>query len=403
MNRVSPDRGKNQPGGGSQEGDPLLDATLEGLRRADRSTRQEHQVAQTLQRSLLPEALPEIPGFSLAARYQAGSSEARVGGDWYDVVPLSDGRVGVVIGDVAGHGIKAAARMGHLQSALRAYALGGDSPAVVLELMNRYVRELEPGAMATLVYALLELDGMVRISVAGHPPPLLLESESGSGRLVTGEQAPPLGVATYPGYEETVITLGPGSSLVLYTDGLIERPGRSLDEGLERLLAAGIPGTAEPEALCERLLGAMLTDAAADDVAVVAVQLKAAVLEFERVVPADPRALAPLRQSLNLWLNGIGVSADEVYDVLVACGEACTNAIQHAYPPGDATFRVSGVCENGTLEITVSDRGRWRARAPGSGGLGLLLMQGLMDSVDVDTGADGSNVILRRRFGNSRG
>ncbi|MEX2253121.1 MAG: SpoIIE family protein phosphatase [Thermoleophilaceae bacterium] len=238
----------------------------------------------------------------------------------------------------------------------------------------------------------------VRIANAGHPPPLLLDPGSRPS-LLEGGAAPPLGVAAYPGYEEMMVSLAPGSSLVLYTDGLVERSGHSLDDGLARLLQAASLDSPEPEVLCEQLLQRMLSEVSADDVAVLAVQLEPASPRFERVVPAELRALAPLRQSLNLWLSGIGAGGEETYDVLVACGEACTNAIQHAYPPGDASFRVEGSCDEGTLEITISDQGSWRPQAPEAGGLGMQLMEGLMDSVEVSTGAHGSRVTLRRRLG----
>ena len=142
--------------GGPPEGDAIIGATLEGLRRAAEEVEHVAEVAETLQRSLLPERLPELPGLSIAARYVAGSADAQVGGDWYDVIALRDGHAGVAIGDVVGHGLDAAARMARLQNALRAYALEGLRPSLVLERMNGFAREVAGGPMATLLYGVVD-------------------------------------------------------------------------------------------------------------------------------------------------------------------------------------------------------------------------------------------------------
>src|SRR5919197_246236 len=159
------------------EGDAILGATLEALKRAAHGVEIERQVAETLQRSLLPQ-LPAVPGLRLAARYRPGASETRIGGDWYDAIPLRAARLGIAIGDVVGRGVKAAARMAHLQSALRAYALEGLRPALVLERMNGFVREGKQGGMVTLLYAVLDPDACtMHVASAGHPPPLVLDPE----------------------------------------------------------------------------------------------------------------------------------------------------------------------------------------------------------------------------------
>ena len=159
------------------EGDAILGATIDALKRAAHGVEIERQVAETLQRSLLPE-IPPIPGLRVAARYRPGSAETRIGGDWYDTIPLRGGKVGIAIGDVVGRGVEAAARMAHLQSALRAYALEALRPELVLERMNSFVLEGEQGGMVTLLYAIVDPDAStLQVATAGHPPPLILRPE----------------------------------------------------------------------------------------------------------------------------------------------------------------------------------------------------------------------------------
>ncbi|HEY2063927.1 MAG TPA: GAF domain-containing SpoIIE family protein phosphatase [Amycolatopsis sp.] len=226
--------------------------------------------ASALQRSLLPTRLPAVPGLEFAARYVPGSGTA-VGGDWYDLFPLPGDRLGVVMGDVAGHGLGAAVVMGRLRSALRAYALESDSPAEVLSKLSRKANHFEHGVMATVAYGIVGPghDRLV-LSLAGHPPPVLAEPGC-PARLVDVPPDVPvgLGLAT-SGRRDTVIGLPPGSLLALYTDGLVERRGEIFDEGLRRLVGAVTTGA--PEAVCARVMSALVgTTAAEDDVALLAV------------------------------------------------------------------------------------------------------------------------------------
>ncbi len=202
----SPASGEEWAGREPREGDAILGATLDALKRAAQGVEIERQVAETLQRSLLPR-LPVVPGLRLAARYRPGSAVTRIGGDWYDAIALRGGKVGIAIGDVVGRGVEAAARMAHLQSALRAYALEALRPAVVLERMNSFVLEGEQGGMVTLLYAIVDPDGQtVQVASAGHPPPLVLDPDGGS-TFVEAPAGSPLGVTRYAAYEESVTTL----------------------------------------------------------------------------------------------------------------------------------------------------------------------------------------------------
>jgi serine phosphatase RsbU (regulator of sigma subunit) len=218
----------------------------------------------TLKRSLAPSALPAINGLQMAARYVPGSGS--LGGDWYDVFTLPSGELCAVIGDVAGAGLKAAVIMGRIRSALRAYALETSDPAGVLDRLDIMMRHFEPDAMATVLYAVFDqsLD-QVRISSAGHLPPVIA---CPGQPAVAAEVAPDLLLGVTAVNARQVSTLGfpPGALLCLYTDGLVERRDRPIDDGIARLCAAITAG--EPEAACASVMGAMAEDAPPkDDVA----------------------------------------------------------------------------------------------------------------------------------------
>jgi serine phosphatase RsbU (regulator of sigma subunit) len=243
----------------------------------------EHRIAETLQRSLLPE-LPTVPGLQVAARYRASESGADVGGDFYEVITLPDGAVGVAVGDVLGHDVFAAAAMGHLRGLLRAsvWDVGpypgradrrqGQDPAGVLNRVDRLVQGLEATTMATVAYARLEpLPGdagrwRLRHSSAGHPP-LLVRGPDGMVHVLDDAEGLLLGVGQAERTSAQVV-LEPGSTLLGYTDGLVERRGESLDEGIERLCRAFAGGPRDVDALVDHLLDAM--GDSEDDVAVLA-------------------------------------------------------------------------------------------------------------------------------------
>ncbi|HSI81161.1 MAG TPA: SpoIIE family protein phosphatase [Solirubrobacterales bacterium] len=382
-------------------GDTIVDATLAGLRRAAEEVEQIAAIAETLQRSLLSERLPEIIGLSLAARYRAGSADAQVGGDWYDVIPLRNGRAGIAIGDVVGHGIDAAARMAALKNALRAYALEGLRPSVLLDRMNNFVRELEGDAMATLLYCVVDVDErQLRLATAGHPPPLLIDP-SDEAHYAEGRAGSPLGVVAFPRYEDAIIPLEPGSVALLYTDGLIERAGTSLDAGLEWLRGFARDAPRDPSELCMALLNACFgSSPPADDVALLVARIDPVDAgRIELTLRAEPESLAQMRRGVGRWLRGTGANDTEVYELLVACGEACSNAIAHAYPPGEASYWVDGTVRDGTeIELRVGDYGSWREPRAGSAGRGLVLIEKLVDRFEIDRGARGTVVTMARRL-----
>ena len=230
---------------------------------ASRMTERERGLADALQTSLMPR-LPDLPAVALTGRYLPAAS-AQLGGDWYDAFPLPDGRLGMAIGDVVGRGFHAAAIMGQLRSGLRAYALDGMPPGAVLERLSRLLRQLEPGRTATVLYLVLDPHGGSLVaSSAGHPPPLLAH-EDGDPEFMELPGSAPLGATRHPTYEERERSLDPGAALLLYTDGLVERPGESLDAGLERMKAIVAEGDENLEKLGDGLVDALLPEGSAED------------------------------------------------------------------------------------------------------------------------------------------
>jgi FixJ family two-component response regulator/anti-sigma regulatory factor (Ser/Thr protein kinase) len=366
-----------------------------------RRFQQEHETAVTLQRSLLPDRLPDIPGLVLAARYLPGAAGAEVGGDWYDVIPLGDGRVGIAMGDVVGRGIPAASLMGQLRNGLRAYAIEGHSPAGVLERLDRLVQSLTPGRMATLLYMVIDADGRNAVFAnGGHLPPLIVEPGR-SPALLEGSRGVPLGVLPYATFEDATARIAPSSTLVLYTDGLVEERGISIEIRLDDLKRVAAPPFESPNELCDRLLTELLPGGpGVDDVALLSLTTSPASTDrLALSLPAEPEALITARRALRNWLGEVGVDADVTYDITLAAGEACTNAIEHAYAPGEATFDVEARRGADHVLVRIRDYGQWRPPRGQNRGRGLKLMESLMDSVDVRREQTGTTVELRRNAG----
>jgi serine phosphatase RsbU (regulator of sigma subunit)/anti-sigma regulatory factor (Ser/Thr protein kinase) len=363
-----------------------------------RAYEREVGTVEMLQRSLLPDQLPILPGVTIAARYRPGG--AVVGGDWYDAIPLEDGRVGLAMGDVVGHGLGAASLMGQLRHATRAYALEGHSPPGVLDRLDRLVRSLPGAQMATLLYMVVDWDlTTVRFASAGHVPPLVVNQDA-EARFLDGAPNPPLGVFDSSGHEELTVKLEPGTTIVLYTDGLVEERGVSIDAGLEALrLAARHP--ADTEDLCDHLLDTMLAiHPAHDDIAILALQaLPARAEPLHLEVSTDPTRLRDVRRHLAGWLRQSGASEEDVEIAQMACHEACSNAIEHGYGFGEGSFTIDGHMENGKVVLEVADRGSWIDRPEGGlphRGRGLALMEALMDAVQLSHDDNGTSVRMER-------
>jgi PAS domain S-box-containing protein len=289
----------SRPGGRRYTRDDLATATDLARRAAlavetARLYTREHETAEQLQRSMLPRLAP-VPGLATAARYLPGGATARIGGDWYDLFALPDGAIGLAIGDVMGHDMPAAAAMGQLRSVLRSFAWRGASPAQVLDSMDELVQGLEMAQLATALYARLEFHEpqaagrragdapperpgrrldvpVLRYANAGHLPPLLREPGGTVSYVEDGRSlllgAPPAG----PRIEGTR-ALAPGSVLVLYTDGLVEQRGRSLDASLDLLADLVRDGPDDVERLCDDVAAALASSEGDDDIALLAVRL----------------------------------------------------------------------------------------------------------------------------------
>ncbi len=356
----------------------------------------EHRSAVALQRSLLPERLPDLVGVEVAARYLPARDE--VGGDWYDAIDLPGDLIGVAIGDVAGHGVRAAALMGQLRTGLRAYALEGHPPAETLKRLDRLLQSTRERGMATVGYAVLDTaNGELRYASAGHLPPILIASGQGA-QLMEVPKAPPLGTLPFPGYSEAEVTLAPGDALLLYTDGLIERRGEPLTAGLERLrMTVGTPTSAD--ALCTRIVKSLVpAGGGEDDIALFA--LRSLPVEHNLLVrfAADAEVLSGIRQTLRRWLHAHGARPEDVAALTLAVGEACANAIEHAYAPGPATFELHAVHEAGLVTLTVRDTGSWRPPRGEHRGRGLKMIEAAVDEVDVRSTDAGTEVLMRQRL-----
>src|SRR5437764_1920294 len=368
----------------------------------------DHAIARQLTEALMPDPdnIPTVPGLNVAARYLPGGAGTKVGGDWYDVIPLDGHRLALVMGDVAGRGVRAAASMGQLRSALRAYALEGANPGDVLGRLNRFQFLLDEDSMATVIMLLFDpARGTLRWANAGHPPPLVITAEG--SRYLEGAGGVPLGAVEHAVYHEAVAEFDPGTTVVLYTDGLVEHPGRPLAEGFERLQAAITDPALAPEELCDAILhGTLGEETSSDDVTFLVASSPATLSDrLSLSFPGQGEGLASLRATLRRWLADNDATPDEVAAVTMATNEAVENAIEHGHRLSPEPFHVELAVERSEVVITVRDRGRWqdseRARgndAAGDRGRGLTLMRAFMDDVEVSPGKAGTTVVLRRKL-----
>jgi PAS domain S-box-containing protein len=361
----------------------------------------ELETAEALQRSLLPDQLPVLQDADLATRYVPGGVGLKVGGDWYDAVPLRDGRVMLVIGDVVGHGVRAAASMGKLRNVLQYSALDGLEPAQVLSRLNAYFCALSDADMATLIVAEYDPAGQRLVYAnAGHPP-AMLRLPDGTVEALDDGRSMPLCASDQAQYQQAERDLPAGSTLVLYTDGLIERRGESLDVGLGRLAKKLHAAPAAVEDVADALLRDFLADdAPADDVAMLCVRVRGPEEALRLRLRATARELSLMRRATSEWLERLGAAETEIHEITVAVNEAAANAVEHAYGLVDADFVVEGDRVEDAVELVVRDFGSWRMRkGTPDRGRGLKLARALMDEVDVQPGSEGTVVRLRRRIG----
>ncbi|MFF6998768.1 SpoIIE family protein phosphatase [Streptomyces sp. NPDC008313] len=332
----------------------------EAAERLRASERDQRETAVTLQRSLLPQELEEPDDLRIAATYQPGGTEAAVGGDWYDVITLGGGRTALVIGDVMGRGVRAAAVMGQLRTAVRAYARLDLPPHEILQLLDGLAMEIDANQIATCAYAIHDPnEGSLVYASAGHLP-ILVRDEDGTVHRADEPTGPPLGTGGWLHASGTV-PLGPGSTAVLYTDGLVERRDADLDDGIAALERALAGATGTPQVVCDRLVRALGVAADHDDdVAVLVLQHPArtgtdrelfrnAALELLGGVEAAPRARAFASGVLTSWrfpadLHDLGV---------LATSELVANSLQHGTPP--MRLRLRRTDRRLIIEVTDGD------------------------------------------------
>jgi anti-anti-sigma factor len=301
--------------------------------------------------------------------------------------------VALAVGDVVGHDIRAAAVMGQLRSALAAFLSEGHEPARALDLLDRFARSVDGASVSTVSCLLLDPEsGSLLHAHAGHPPPLVLD-ETGAAYL-TGGEGPALALPRPAAHAQATSILRPGSTLLLYTDGLVERRRAPLDEGMGRLadVAAAARGGGV-EGLLDVVLRQLVGEGPSDDVAVVAARLVPAPLEMDLI--GDAGRLRDVRAAVRQWAARAALDEDTTDDLLLVVGEAAANAVEHAYgrAPGRLCVRVALV-DGARVEGTVADEGRWRPvpADPGFRGRGLTLLRELTTSVDLDRGPDGTVV-----------
>lgn len=351
--------------------------------------------ALSLQRSLLPEALPTIDGVDVSAQYLPGQDGTEVGGDWYDLFSLPDGRLAIVVGDVVGRGLRAATRMGRVRAGLRAYAFESDSPAEAIERMDRLVAAEDQLEFTTLLAVYLDPQtGEATACSAGHLPPLLVGPDG--ARTVEVATGPPLGVAIGP-RRQSSLALPRGTLLLAYTDGLVEDRATGLDAGLRDLLEVAADGGSARQLVDRVVERLVLGQSSDDDVAIVAVGRVSAALA--RSFPAEPAAVATVRNEVTGFARSQGLDERLLRDVALAVSEACTNVVLHAYRHGEAgAMHVTAQRDEDGFEVTVTDEGsgvRPRADSPGVG-LGLQIIARTTDRFDVrDAPGGGAQLVLR--------
>jgi anti-anti-sigma factor len=393
----------------------FVDVTSEVVERREeltRATQRYHEARDlvlALQRSLLPTALPVLPRTRLAAHYLVASGEQAAGGDWFDAVAVPDGRLALTVGDVVGHGARASAVMGQIRAVLSEFVLDSQDVAQVLARLDRFVERV-PGAGATTVcLAILDpVSGLLTYACAGHPPPLVVTS-AGKATFLPAPSGAPLGTAGRPPATRTV-QLTAGDLLLLYTDGLVERSGRTLDDGMARLSRAAadslthatpeLMATAAVDRVCGLTLERMTADGFRDDVTLLAAQwTEPADLELELDLAAEAAALGPLRSELVRWLDELGAGAEDIEHLQLAVLEAATNVVEHAYIGDGGRMTVSGMLDRGgRVCLSVDDEGSWRPppAEPGLRGRGFMLIRNCMDTVEIEQSAAGTSVMMDR-------
>ncbi|MBG0561217.1 SpoIIE family protein phosphatase [Actinoplanes sp. NEAU-A11] len=378
--------------------------------RLRRRYEQSRDVVTALQGELLPAGLPVLPGLQVAASYLLAEADTAAGGDWFDAVARPDGRVALVVGDVVGHGVTASGVMGQLRAVLQERLDAGAGITEALEAADRLAGRVRAAHAATVCLALLDpMTGELAYCTAGHPPPLLVTA-GGVTRYLPASGGTPL--ATGGSYPVRTDVLAPGDLLLLYTDGILERPGGGPDNAAELAQVAADatagralrdPSATAADRVCTQAVELLVRlGGYADDITLLAAQRVPVVPELVLEVPAEPAALRVARAELGAWLAAVGAAEHDAFVLQHALGELATNAIEHAFGGefGKDMIEVRAKLHpSGLVEATVTDHGGWRVpdRQP-TRGRGLALTAQLVHSLRVDPGSNGTVAAVRHQL-----
>ncbi|MFF4369745.1 SpoIIE family protein phosphatase [Streptomyces sp. NPDC001594] len=366
---------------------------------------QEHDLAEGLQRAMLPRHVPEVAGARIAVRYRAARIGRDIGGDWYDVIPLGEGRVGVMIGDVEGHDTDAAAVMGQLRIVLRAYVLEGHTPGTAMARASAFLRDLATERFATCTYAEADLNtGMLRLVRAGHLDPVVRRGD-GSCHRVQVAGGLPLGLpprepsGTGCGYPVTSFELHPGDTLLLCTDGLVERPGGDLETGMREFMDAACEGPADVEDLADALCDLVGDAGGGDDMALLVLRRRGTPAPRgggplrQRLAPGDTEGPALARHLIRAAAAAWG-ARERADEIELAADELMTNALVHTEGGGEVGMRLTA---EGRIRVEVEDSSsalphRRETDDWAVSGRGLMLVDRLADGWGVEPRGSGKCV-----------
>lgn len=383
------------------------------LRRAERGAAAAHEryarareVVARLQGALLPGSVPLLPRVEVAAQYVVAGVEQAAGGDWFDSATLPDGRLGLTVGDVVGHGVEASAIMSRLGAVLAARLLEGADVVEALGAVEAYAGRVEGAFASTVCVALLDpRTGEVEYVTRGHPAPVVVGPRG--ARILPTTGGGPLGARAGTG--ALTARLEEDEAIVLFTDGLVERPDRPLAVGLAQLQQSlvdayrGAHGTMARTGcvalrMSRDLPAALMDGGFTDDVTVLVAARRPAPAPLELVVPADAHRLADVRAAVGDWCSAIGVGAADRGNLVLGVSEVVANSVEHAYrdgPLGPVTVRAS-IRDDAMIELVVRDQGRWREpdAGPAERGRGLSMIASAGLEIMLEPGADGTTVTL---------
>ncbi|BCJ47401.1 hypothetical protein GCM10010168_17590 [Actinoplanes ianthinogenes] len=380
---------------------------------AERRYEQARELIDTLQRELLPSGVPVLPRVQLAAGYLLADTDTAAGGDWFDALALPGGRVAMVVGDVVGHGVAASATMGQLRILLHEQLATGAGIPAALRALDAAAGRIRGARAATVCVLVLDpVTGDVEYCTGGHPPPLIV-SPGGEARYLPVTGAGPLGVGgAFTGEAVGSQRLAPGELVLLYTDGILERPGRELAQSSVELaqvagdIAAGRALPGDPESMADRVCTQILEiqtrlTGYSDDITLLAGQLVPPPADLTLRLTAGEVVLARIRDRFREWLAAARVPDEDARVLLHAVVELATNATEHAYldVPGPHPVTVTAtLTPAGEAIVRVADQGRWRPPAPSADrGLGLRLVTQLTDNLSIEHDEHGTTATVTHR------